>query len=178
MEGHHLINYDVSNINLYLGKQTGGGVQDWGQLHIVCNSVAHSIVMYWCLPGYQDPKNLNLRMVLTVMSRSCTLNAIRLHVSSEGFHFTGVCFQWNSPQLLLVGSKIACTDNEIFMTYCSITLASFPGLHAQLCSMKSLQYKKRGEGLEGFITWFMPRLMSRTVASHDRSSSNRTRRTN
>ena len=41
-----------------------------------------------------------------------------------------------------------------------------------------LQYEKWGEGLEGFITWCMLLLTSHTVASHDQSSSNRTRRTN
>ena len=51
----------------------------------------------------------------------------------------------------------------------------FPGLHAQLLS---LAVRKRGEGLQGFITWCMLLLMLRTVASHDQSSSNRTHRTN
>jgi len=60
-------------------------------------------------------------------------------------------------------------------TKCTYPLASFPGLHAQLLS---LAVRKTGEGLDGLITWCVPRLMSRTVASHDRSSSNRTRRTN
>jgi len=41
-----------------------------------------------------------------------------------------------------------------------------------------LQYEKRGEGMDGFITWCVPLLMSRIVASHDRSSSNWTHRTN
>jgi len=54
-------------------------------------------------------------------------------------------------------------------------LALFPGLRAQLLS---LAVRKAGEGLDGLITWCVPRLMSCTVASHDRSSSNRTRRTN
>jgi len=54
-------------------------------------------------------------------------------------------------------------------------LASFPGLHAQLLS---LAVWKAGEGLNGFITWCVPLLMSCTVASHDQSSSNQTRRTN
>ena len=54
-------------------------------------------------------------------------------------------------------------------------LASFPGLHAQLLS---LAVRKAGEGLDGLIMWCVPRLTSRTVASHDRSSSNQTLRTN
>ena len=55
------------------------------------------------------------------------------------------------------------------------TLASFPGLHAQLLS---LAVWKRGKAWTDFITWCVPLLMSRTVASHDQSSSNRPRRTN
>ena len=39
-------------------------------------------------------------------------------------------------------------------------IASFPGLHAQLLS---LAVWKAGEGLDGFITWCMPRLMSCSV---------------
>ena len=54
-------------------------------------------------------------------------------------------------------------------------LALFPGHHAQLLL---LAVRKVGEGLEGFITWCVPLLTSCTVASHDRSSSNRPRRTN
>ena len=54
-------------------------------------------------------------------------------------------------------------------------LALFPGLHAQVLS---LAVRKAGEGLDGFITWCVPRLTSCIVASHDQSSSNRTRRTN
>ena len=50
----------------------------------------------------------------------------------------------------------------------------WPHSQASTPSFCGLQYKKRGEGLEGF----MPLLTSRTVASHGRSSSNRTRRTN
>ena len=44
----------------------------------------------------------------------------------------------------------------------TITVALFPGLHAQLCR---LQYEKRGEGLERFITWCMPLLTSCSVCS-------------
>ena len=58
---------------------------------------------------------------------------------------------------------------------CTLYVALFPGLHAQLLL---LAVRKAGEGLDGLITWCVPRLTSRTVASHDRSSSNRTRRTN
>jgi len=56
-----------------------------------------------------------------------------------------------------------------------VPVASFPGFHAQLLL---LAVRKVGEGLDGFIMWCMPLLTSRAVASHDRSSSNRTRRTN
>ena len=55
-----------------------------------------------------------------------------------------------------------------------VYLASFPGLHAQVLS---LAVQKAGEGLEGFITLCMALLTSHTVASHNWSSSNRTRRT-
>jgi len=41
-------------------------------------------------------------------------------------------------------------------------LASFPSLHAQLLS---LAVQKAGEGLDGFITWCMPQLMSCSVCS-------------
>ena len=41
-----------------------------------------------------------------------------------------------------------------------------------------LAVQKAGEDLDGFTTWCVPRLTSRTVASHDQSSSNQTRRTN
>ena len=43
-----------------------------------------------------------------------------------------------------------------------IWVASFPGLHAQLLS---LAVRKAGKGLDGFITWCMPRLMSCSVCS-------------
>jgi len=56
-----------------------------------------------------------------------------------------------------------------------VPVALFPGFHAQLLL---LAVRKVGEGLDGFITWCMPLLTTRAVASHDRSSSNRTRRTN
>jgi len=65
--------------------------------------------------------------------------------------------------------------HNLLIPGCNLQLASFPGLHAQLLS---LAVRKAGEGLDRFITRCLPLLMSHTVDSHDRSSSNRTRGTN
>ena len=71
-------------------------------------------------------------------------------------------------------TECMCMDITPSM-YSMDSIASFPGLHAQLLL---LAVRKAEEGLDGLITWCVPRLTSRTVASHDQSSSNRTRRTN
>jgi len=56
----------------------------------------------------------------------------------------------------------------------AIVHVRYPRSQASTPSFCHLQYKKRGEGLEGFIMWCVPLLTSHTVASHDRSSSNQT----
>ena len=48
-------------------------------------------------------------------------------------------------------------------THTHTHIASFPGLYAQLLL---LTVWKAGEGLDGFITWCMPLLTSRSVCSH------------
>ena len=77
------------------------------------------------------------------------------------------------------GGDLIMTDHRGYRTYNIMhTRRVYPRSQASMPSFCCLPYEKRGEGLDGFIMWCMPLLTSHTVASHDRSSSNRTRRTN
>jgi len=68
----------------------------------------------------------------------------------------GMWASWNAFLLFFFFYKNFCIQQWS-------TVALFPGLMPSFCH---LQYEKRGEGLDGFITWCVPLLMSHSVCSY------------
>ena len=70
---------------------------------------------------------------------------------------------WSCPTPSSPPLPVQYTTTCLYWAVTYTTIASLPGLHTQLLSHA---VRKAGEGLDGFITWCMPRLTSCSVSSH------------
>ena len=70
---------------------------------------------------------------------------------------------WSCPTPSSPPLPVHYTTTCLYWAVTYTTIVSLPGLHTQLLSHA---VRKAGEGLDGFITWCMPRLTSCSVGSH------------